>query len=135
MTERWERIYRYFFFGLLAAVAAVVLWRFIPVWWETMVTGGWRPRSAFVFLIVWYVALRLTARTKSFRSFVTLAKAKGVLYGLCFNLVFLGFPLGVFAYLGPRNHRLEPVIWIVIMSVLISIVESSAARKTDSRIS
>ena len=106
----------------------------MPVLWEAIVTGGWKARSAFVFLIGWYFALRLAAGTESFRSFVVHWKAKGLLYGLFFNLLFLGFPLGLFAYLTPRNHRMEPIIWIVVMSVLTSIVEWSGARKTDSHI-
>jgi hypothetical protein len=134
MLAKWERIYRGFFYGLLVAVAALVLWKFIPVWWEAMVTGGWRARSAFVFLVTWYLALRLAARTKSFRAFVVHWKSRGVLSGLCFNLLVLGFPLGLFAYLAPRNHRVEPIVWIVVMSVLTSIVEWSEARKADSHI-
>ena len=134
MLTKWERIYRGLFYGLLATVAALALWNFMPVWWEATVTGGWRTRFAFVFLIGWYFALRLAARTKSFRAFAFHWKAKGGPYGLCFNLFFLGFPLGLFAYLAPRNHRVEPIIGIVVMLVLTSIVEWLDARKTDSHI-
>jgi|CZKH01.1.fsa_nt_gi hypothetical protein len=80
MPSKWERIYRGFFYSLLAAVAAVVLWKVVPVLWEAIVTGGWKARSAFVFLIGWYFALRLAAGTESFRSFVVHWKAKGLLY-------------------------------------------------------
>ena len=70
MLERWERIYRLFFNGLIAAVAVLVLWKLLPVLGDLLVNGGWKPRAAFAVLIGYFATMRLVARTVRFRAFV-----------------------------------------------------------------
>jgi len=120
-----------FFYALLAVVAALFLWKAVPVVWESMMSG-WRPRAALSFLVGWYVIVRLAARTNRFRTLANRWQSSGLLYGLCFNLLFFGLPLGVFAYLAPLHHRGEMLVWIVAMSVLISIVAWFPTRKVHS---
>ena len=132
MLAKWERIYRIFFYGVLVTVAALVLWKLIPVLWEALVKGGWRPRAALVFLVGWYVTVRLAARTNRFRAFVSRWQCRSLVHGLCFNLFFFGLPLGLFAYLAPLHTRQELLLSMGLTLVLVSIVGWLSSRPTSS---
>lgn len=107
MLERWERIYRVFFYSLLAVAAVLMLWKLIPELWDVLVNGGWRPRAAFAFLISYYVTLHLIARTARFHAFVMYWHTRSLSHVICFNLLFLVLPLAVALYLAPlRNAAL-----------------------------
>jgi hypothetical protein len=132
MPERWERIYRNLFHSLLAMVAALILWKIVPVIWESLISGGWRPRAAFALLISWYFMIRFAAQTGRFRAFANRWQSSGLFKGLCFSLLVWGLPLSTFAFLAPLHHRAETLIWIVIMCGLLSIATWLPTRRTHS---
>jgi hypothetical protein len=132
MLAKWERVYRIFFYGLLAAVATLVLWMFIPVLWEALVTGGWRPRAAFVFLVGWYITVRLAARTNRFRALVSRWQGRSLVHAFCFNLFLFALPVSVFAYLAPLHDREQLLLSNGLMLVLVSVVGWLPGRGTRS---
>jgi hypothetical protein len=131
MLERWERIYRVFFYGLLAAVAVLVLWKLIPVLWDVLVNGGWRPRAAFTLLIGYYATMRLVARTTRFHAFVMYWHMRSLLHVICFNLLFLVLPLAVVLYLAPVRNPPLLLVSIGLILVLAAVIEWKA-RPTSS---
>jgi hypothetical protein len=116
----------------LAVVAAIVLWKALPTVWESLMTGGWRPRAALAFIVGWYVIMRVAVRTNRFRALVNRCQSSGLLCGFSFNLLLFGLPLGVFAYLAPFHHRGDMLASIVVMLVLISIFAWRSTRKIHS---
>ena len=132
MLAKWERIYRILFYGVLATVATLVLWKLIPALWEALVTGGWRPRAALVFLVGWYITVRLAARTNRFRASLSHWQGTSLVHALFFNLFFFGLPLSVFAYLAPLHNRKELLLSMGLMLVLISVIGWLPSRTTHS---
>jgi hypothetical protein len=128
MLARWERIYRVFFFAVLIAVAALVIWKALPVLWDALAHGGWRPRTAFGLCIGWYVTVRLLAKTSRFRAFVSLCLNSGLLHVVGFNFLFVVFPLGVCLYLAPLRNPGEMLFSTALIMVLMSVVEWKGRR-------
>ena len=91
MLERWERVYRVFFFSLLVVVAGLVLWKMVPELWELLVNGGWRPRVSLAFLMIYYVTLRLFARTARFHVLEKCWHTKSLLHVICLTCFFSYF--------------------------------------------
>jgi hypothetical protein len=123
MLKRWERIYRVLFYGLLVAVAALVLWALIPSLWAVLVNGGWRPRGAFALLIGYYVTIRLVAKTTRFHAFVVYWHTRSFLHVICFKLLFLLLPLAVVFYLAPLRNPGGMLGSIGLMLVLAAVIE------------
>jgi hypothetical protein len=132
MPATWELVYLRVFYILLSVVAALVLWRALPTVWESLMTGGWRPRAALALIVGWYVIMRIAARTNRFRALVERCQSSGLACGLSFHLLLLGLPLGVFAYLAPFHRRGDMFVSIVVMLILISIFAWRSTRKIHS---
>ena len=123
MLERWERIYRVFFFGLLAVVAVFVIWKLIPELWDLLVNGGWRPRAAFALFIGYYGALRLVARTPQFHAFVMHWHTNSLPHVICFRLFFLVLPMAVVFDLAPLRNPGLMLVSVGLMVVLSAVIE------------
>ena len=119
----WERTYRRCFYGLLAVVAALVLWKTAPTMWEALRSGGWRPRAAVTFLVGWCVIMRLATRTDFFHRLANSWEGSGLFGVLGWNMLFWGLPVGIFTYLCPLQHRGEAFMSLALMWVGLSIAE------------
>jgi hypothetical protein len=122
MLERWERIYRVFFYSLLTVVAVLVLWKLLPELCDVLVNGGWRPRAAFAFLISYYVTLRLIARTARFHALI-MYWHRSLPHIVCYNLLFVVSPLAVALYLAPLRNPALLLLSIGLPSLLAAVIE------------
>ena len=114
------------FYGLLAAVAALVLWKAIPLLWDVLVNGGWKPRAAFALFIGYYVTLRLVASTTRFHAFVACWHTKSLLHVICFKLLFVALPLAIVLYIAPLHNPGLLLASIGLMLVLSAVIEWKA---------
>ncbi len=109
---RWERIYLRVINVLLVAAGALFTWNVFS-------TGNWRVRSAYIFIVVWIIALRVGTRLIP-TPFVTRVqdwRAARRLHEFGFSLLWIGFPLSVFGYLVRWHPRWEMITMILIMSL------------------
>jgi hypothetical protein len=113
MLAKWERAYLGMLYVLLAVAATLFFW-------GTMINSTWRTRSAFVFIIGWVIAVRLGAKwvPSKWAASVNRWLARGRLYAFCFNLLWNGFPLGVFGYLARWQPRWELLTLILTTSLI-----------------
>jgi len=110
---RWERVYLQVINIFFAAVGMLFTWNVFS-------TSDWRVRSGYIFLVAWVLAVRSGERWIPTRLIASVQhwRATGRLHEFCFNLLWVGFPLGVFGYLVRWHSRWELVTLIVLMSLV-----------------
>ena len=110
---KWERVYLQVINVLFAAAGALFTWNVFS-------TSDWRVRSGFIFIVIWIIALRGGERLVP-TPFITRVqdwRAVRRLHEFLFNLLWIGFPLGVFSYLVRWHSRWELITLIVLMSLV-----------------
>jgi hypothetical protein len=129
MPATWERVYIGVLYVLLAIATVLFLW-------DVLTTDGWRFRSASIFIIGWAIAVRLGAKWVPSKWSASLNRwlARGRLYVFCFNLLWIGFPVGVFGYLARWHPHWELLTLIMLMSVIPSLFMGRPDSKTSSEV-
>ena len=110
---KWERIYLQVVNVLVAAAGALFTWNVFS-------TGDWRVRSAYIFIVVWIVSLKVGTRLIPTQCIARVQdwRAASRLHEFGFSLLWIGFPLSVFGYLVRSHSRWELITMILIMSLV-----------------
>ena len=124
MPEKWEVIYRRCFLTLLWSVYILVACYVAVSLWKSLLYGGWRPRAAVAFAILYIVTNRILVQRKWFAALMDRYES-GFLGHLLLITLLYGVPWATLVFLLPMHGRIAQIISVCVIVPLMAAISWS----------